>query len=133
MSESTYTLEAFEKELHDCLLHLYDYGYLQNHSLLGYLAPHNSGVDRVQIFRQRITAAIEQLRPDTGVLPQSRAGRAYHILTLRYREQQPPLAVATYLSLSERQFYRESNRALQSLAALLWETVKGESPETTGS
>src|SRR5262249_30076310 len=45
--------------------------------------------------------------------------------------QQPPLAVATYLSLSERQFYRESNRALESLAVLLWEMVKGELPETT--
>ncbi len=93
MSDSTYTFETFEKELHDCLLHLYDYAYLQNHSLLACLAPHSSGVDRVQAFRQRISTAIEQLRPDSGVSPLSRAGRAYHILTLRYREQQPPLAV----------------------------------------
>jgi hypothetical protein len=46
--------EIFGQYVRDCLLHLYDYAFLQDHILVGWLVPQTTGANRVRVFRQLI-------------------------------------------------------------------------------
>jgi CheY-like chemotaxis protein len=119
------TLEALEQQVRDCLPHLYDYGFLRDHPLVPLLASEATGANQVQVFRQVITEAIERLRPETGATYHSKQARIYNILMLRYIDQQQAQDVMPQLGLSERQFYRDHPKAIQTLSQILWEQLTG--------
>ncbi|MBX3080488.1 MAG: response regulator [Anaerolineae bacterium] len=127
------TNQAFDQLVKDCLAHLYDYSFLRDNLLVQLLVPDLSGASQVQVFRQIITETIERLRPDTGTTFDSKQGRIYNLLFLRYIDQQQPQDVILQLALSERQFYRDHPKALQILSALLWERYSGEDISTRQS
>src|SRR5262245_46223139 len=100
--------EVFEQQVRDCLVHLYDFTALQNDPVAEQLAPQLGGVQRVQMVRQIVIDAIENLKLNAA--PQSRNGRVYNLLFLRYVEEQSTQELLQHLALSERQFYREHRR-----------------------
>jgi CheY-like chemotaxis protein len=126
---SNLVVETFEDQLRDCLTHLYDYAFLQNHPLLRQLIPASTGdARRVQAFRNLVTDGIEDLKPEPETDSFSKQTRFYSILVLRYLKQQSVQQVVNGLHLGERQFYRDHNKALRSLSQMLWEHAKGMQP-----
>ena len=117
--------EEFNQQVRDCLAHLYDFAFLQNHPLVHLLLPDLSGAHRVQMFRERMTAAIDNLRPPNDIDFYDKHARFYNILVLRYVERQQTQEVIHRLALSDRQFYREHPRALEALSGILWEQLTG--------
>ncbi|MEP7284774.1 MAG: response regulator [Chloroflexota bacterium] len=114
--------EIFEQYVRDCLTHLYDYQFLQDHPLVHLLAPDAQGsATRVQMFRQVIADGIERLQPSAETSQQSKTVRIYTILVLRYLNQQPVQYVLYKLNVGERQFYRDHTKAVQTLSRVLAE------------
>ena len=66
-------------------------------------------------------AAIEELRREKTGRPTSRQNRLYYLLQLRYVEEQRTTAVLNQLALSERQYYREHQRAMQTISRVIWD------------
>src|SRR5258708_34160298 len=116
----------FEQQVHDCLTHLYDFMFLQDHPLVGTLVPEINGPNRIQVFRDIINNCIESLRPGPELETQPKVSRLYNILRLRYIRQQTVQQVVLNLSLSERQFYRDHPRAIQIVSHMLREYMIGE-------
>src|SRR5258708_23824478 len=79
--------DEFGQQVHDCLSHLYDYAYLQDHPLVQRCAPDTAGANRVRVFREIIGEAIERFRPSEEVSFHSRQARAYNLPRLRYLAQ----------------------------------------------
>lgn len=123
----------FEQQVHDCLVHLYDFMFLQDHPLVEVLVPQIKGPNRVQVFREIINNCVESLRPGPDLETQAKASRLYNILRLRYIRQQTVQQVVLNLSLSERQFYRDHPRAIQLVSHLLRERMTGESAQKPNS
>ncbi len=124
---------AFEPQVQACLLHLYDYAYLQGNPLVRQLVPDQTGPDRVQAFRDLVTEAVERLRPGANVDLHAKASRSYNILMLRYISQQSTQEVIRNLAFSERQFYREHPKAIRAISGILWERLTGTPvPESAG-
>src|SRR5579862_8726424 len=85
---SNLVLETFEEQLRDCLTHLYDYTFLQNHPLLRQLIPAATGdAHRVQAFRTLVTDTIESLKPEPETDDFSKQARFYTILVRRHMKQ----------------------------------------------
>jgi CheY-like chemotaxis protein len=124
------SLEAFEQELQSCLTHFYDYAFLQNHPLVGQFVPGSNPADRVQSFRDLVTAAIERMRPTASVPFHSRVARAFNVLTLRYLDQLEIEDIIHQLALSKRQYFREHAKALETLRGILWEILTGQKANT---
>ncbi len=126
---STPDTEVFESQLRDCLAHLYDYAFLREHPLLHQLVSDVTGdASRVQAFRQMITEAIERLKPESDVNIDSVHSRMYRILMFRYLKQQSTQHILRQLSLSERQFYRDHIKAVQTLGQMVWEQITATEP-----
>ncbi len=119
----------FEQQVHDCLTHLYDFMFLQDHPLVGMLVPEITGPNRIQVFREIIINCVENLRPNPELETQAKVSRLYNILRLRYIRQQTVQQVILNLSLSERQFYRDLPKAIQIVSRMLSERPTGESAE----
>jgi CheY-like chemotaxis protein len=113
--------QEFEQQLQNCLLHFYDYAYLQESTLVDYLIPEETTAKRIQTFRDRIETAIEKMRPPDTMPSQSKSSRLYNVLTLRYIEQDEIDDIIDQLAISRRQYYRELSRAITSLANILQE------------
>ena len=111
----------FEEHIRDLLSNLYDYLKLINNPVAQQLVPALSGNERMHAIRQIVLAAIEQLRSENVSSPTSRQNRLYHILLLRYVEEQGTGEVLTQLALSERQYYREHQRAIQTISQIIWD------------
>src|SRR5258706_851512 len=127
MSEQlTVPFSDFEQQVHDCLTHLYDFMFLQDHPLVEALVPEIKGPNRIQVFREIINNCVESLRPSPELETQPKVSRLYNILRLRYIRQQTVQQVLLNLSLSERQFYRDHPRAIQIVSHMLWEQMTGE-------
>src|SRR3982751_1246778 len=112
-------LGKIEQQLQNCLSHFYDYAFLYQHVLLTHLFPEADDTLRVQLFREHVTKAIELLQPDTNVVVQEKASRAYNVLTLRYIHQYEIEDILQRLMLSRRQYFREHAKALETLVGLL--------------
>jgi hypothetical protein len=128
--------DTLEQHVRDCLLHLYDYMFLQEHPLVLVCVPNAKGeASRVQLFRQVITTAIESLNSGPELDTNSRDARIYHILHMRYIGQKQIQYILHYLNLSERQFYRDHAKAVQALSRVLNEQIKAPliSPAVTMS
>jgi CheY-like chemotaxis protein len=122
--------ESFKQQVRDCLTHLYDITVLQTNPLVSRIAPELTGLQRVQLVRRVLIETIEQLkvRETTGI--PSRQERVYSLLLMRYVEGLPISEVMQQLALSERQFYRENHRAIQTVSQLLWDHLKtGQIPD----
>ncbi len=112
----------FQNQLRDLLNHIYDYPAVAKHPLSELLAVRGSA-SRADSVRQVIAAAIEQLRPDRNLPPDSPAWRPYQILKRRFLDGLSPQEVAAEMAISERQLRRDQARALDVLAQHLWEQV----------
>src|ERR1041384_4923044 len=101
-----------EESVRDCLAHLYDYTFLQEHPLVPMLIPQVQGnISRVQAFQELISLAIDRLKPHDLNNPHTKNARLYNILSLRYQQQQQVQYVLRQLNLGERQFYRDYAKA----------------------
>lgn len=120
---NSYT-ESFERGVRECLSHMYDFTAMQDDPVVRQLVPHLSGLERIQTARKILIETIEQLNQRDQTFPGSRQSRVYSILLLRYVEEQPVPTILDQLALSERQFYRELNRAVQVISQLLWDHLK---------
>src|SRR5579859_5910997 len=122
--------DAFEQQVRDCLAHYYDYAFLQDNELVRLLTPEvRSDAQRVQVFRELVEQAIDSLKPGPGSDADSRQARFYNILQYRYINQQQVQRVLFRLNLGERQFYRDHNKAIETLSKVLLTQVKGNQPE----
>lgn len=117
---TTYDAE-FEEHIRDLLSNLYDYLKLADNPVAGALAPELSGNERLGAIRRLVLRAIDELQAEPKDGPGSRRNRLYHILQLRYVEQQSTVDVLNQLALSERQYYREHQRALQTISRVIWD------------
>ena len=111
----------FEDNIRDLLSNLYDYLKLVENPVARQLAEGHSGKERMGAIRGAVLAAIEDLRRESATSPTSRRNRLYHLLLLRYIEEQGANAVLNRLALSERQYYREHQRALQTISRVIWD------------
>jgi CheY-like chemotaxis protein len=116
--------KSFERQVRDCLAHLYDFTELHTNPLASQMTPDLTGLERVQAVRRILIETIEQLKArETAGIP-SRQERVYSLLLMRYVEGLPIHEVLEQLALSERQFYREHHRAIQTVSQLLWERLR---------
>ena len=116
----TYDAE-FEEHIRDLLSNLYDYLKLVDNPVAQSLAPQVSGSERPGAIRRLVLRAIDELQSAHQGGPGARQNRLYHILQLRYVEQQSTVDVLNQLALSERQFYREHQRAIQTISRVIWD------------
>ncbi len=109
----------------NALSHLYDPAYLENHPLAIALdaTARLDRVTRAQRLRRLLLDCIESLRPQPhdGGVPE--VARAYAILTYRYVDGMTMEDIAAKRALSERQAYRELERGLEAVAALVHERI----------
>jgi len=113
---------ALATQVRDALANLYDPVALRAHPLARLLAPVgglDSGSQGGPALRQRLIAAIDDLKPGPRVDENARASRPYRILQLRYVEGLDATEVQHRLALSKSQYYREHEAALASLVALI--------------
>lgn len=113
----------FEQQAHDCLTHLYDITRLQQLPLVTQLLPDTPAIQRGQAFRRLIFKLLESLAPPTETDIRSKEARVYHIIMWRYIDGLAPLEIGDRLALSERQFYREHRRAVETMTYLLWDQL----------
>ncbi len=115
--------EQFIYHLRDALNHLYNPHHLRHNPLVSLLGVADRP-DASSALRRILMEAIESLRPDAEVLPQSRAWRIYDLLLYRYVQQFSQQEVADQLGLSVRHLRREQQAALEALACRLWEQYR---------
>jgi CheY-like chemotaxis protein len=116
-------LERQVEELHDFLVHLYDYEYLRQRGLLTWVPVATTASDegRVGLVRAAVLAALEAMGPPERGRFRCAASRSYSALNLHHVEGLTVQEVALELSVSERQVYRDLKKAERDLAVLLRE------------
>ena len=113
--------DDFEDNIRDLLVNLYDYLKLINNTLAQQLLADQAGSDRAQAVRRKVLDAIEAMKSEKSAQLTSRQNRLYNILLLRYVEEQATAEVLSQLALSERQYYREHQRAIQTVSQIVWD------------
>ena len=113
--------DEFEDQIRDLLSNLYDYLKLVENPVARNLAGGQPGRERMGAIRGAVMAAIEDLRREDAGRRTPRQNRLYRILWLRYIEEQGTSDILHSLALSERQFYREHQRALQTISRVIWD------------
>ena len=127
----TYDAE-FEDHIRDLLSSLYDYLKLADNPVAQSLAPGLSGNERPGAIRRLVLSAIDEMQAEKSAGPVTRQNRLYHILQLRYVEQQSTVDALNQLALSERQYYREHQRAIQTISRIIWdEHIAGPAAATS--
>lgn len=111
----------FEEHIRDLLSNLYDYLRLVENPVAQQLTQAQRGGERMLVIREAVLAAIEELRRENTGRQTSRQNRLYNLLLLRYVEEQGTTEVLNQLALSERQYYREHQRALQTISRVIWD------------
>ena len=120
--------DEFVQRVRSALAHLYDDAYLQSHPL-GYTviaereAEH---VTRAEQLREVLLDCIEQMRPRRQAGDSSTATRAYAILSYRYMDCLSMDDIGARLALSLRQVYREHDKGVRAVAALLYDRLGNE-------
>lgn len=124
---------AFHKQVKGALEHLHDAAHLQTHPLLAHIrdAASDSHLTRAQKLRAWLKNAVEQLKPAQDLPSNSPEWRSYLALRYRYVQRMNPANIESELGISQRQLYRELNKGLDALAALLWEQ-RAPSNQTIG-
>lgn len=115
--------EAFVEQVKQVLEHLYDFAYLQQHSLArvydggGDLSAKTAG----RQLRHDLIKIIESLKPNGDTHFRAPVARLYNLLHLYYVENLTIQEAAIELGLSERQAYRDLRRGQENVAAVLWD------------
>lgn len=117
---STYSSD-FEEHIRDLLSNFYDYLKLAENPVASSLGREASGNERMRAIRGTVLDAIEDLRREDQRKASARGNRLYRILQLRYVEERSTNEVLAALALSERQFYREHQRAIQTISRIIWD------------
>jgi len=118
----------FRKLVKDALEHLYDTAYLEVHPLLSQIVGENPAnpSTRAQKLRGLLKESVESLRPQQGLPASSPAWRSYLALRCRYVQGMTLGQVENELGLSRRQLQRETQKGLEALSSILWETYGAE-------
>ena len=113
----------FRNSLKDILNHLADTAYLENNNLANLLLSETEsrGGNRIQLLRNKISEAIEVLRPPADIPTHVAEWRCYRILTLRYLRGMDLYVIEDELGLSQRQVQRDLKKGIDALASILWE------------
>ena len=111
----------FEEHIRDLLSNFYDYLKLAENPVASNLAREASGNERMRVIRGKVLNAIEDLRREDQRKATARGNRLYRILQLRYVEERSTNEVLAELALSERQYYREHQRAIQTISRIIWD------------
>ncbi len=117
---TTYSAD-FEEHIRDLLSNLYDYLKLIDNPVADALAKDASGNERMRAIQRTVLDAIEDMRRRDERKPTARGNRLYNILQLRYVEEQSTIEALNQLALSERQYYREHQRAIQTISRIIWD------------
>jgi CheY-like chemotaxis protein len=117
---TTYPVD-FEDNVRYLLTNLYDYLKLINNPLAQHLSANLTGHERMHAIRHTMLNAIEDLKSENKSQLTSRQNRLYNILLLRYVEEQATSEILNQLVLSERQYYREHQRAIQTISQIIWD------------
>ena len=117
---STYSSD-FEEHIRDLLSNFYDYLKLAENPVASNLAREVSGNERMRAIRGKVLDTIEDLRREDQQKATARGNRLYRILQLRYVEERSTNEVLVELALSERQYYREHQRAIQTISRIIWD------------
>lgn len=128
------TQSEFLQQVKDALKHLYDYRYLEDHPLaLQYWpeARRTGGPSRAQRLSRLLLESIEELHPPTEPSKYPHRVRGYHLLVYRYVEEWPLPKIMRQLGYSRRQFFREQQKAIAMLAALLQEKLPQQAALST--
>ncbi len=113
---------AFVEQVKQALERLYDFPFLQLHSLASELGPaaDHPTESPGQRLRRELIAAIETLNPGPTVPFRAPHARLYNLLHLHYVEGMTIQEAAHELGISLRQAYRDLRRGEESVAAVLW-------------
>jgi len=127
MPEKTVPQEDVTRLVRNALAHLYDTAYLQTHPLSAMFDAQQvlDSVTRAQRLRRALLDYIEALRPQPSQSAPPEAARAYAILSYRYIDGLSMDEVVAKLALSRRQVYREHEKGIEAIAALLTEQHRG--------
>ncbi len=114
--------EAFVEQIKQALEHLYDFAYLQQHSLARRYDSESdlSAKTAGRQLRHELITAIESLKPKLDTHFRAPDARLYNVLHLYYVESLTIQQAAGELGLSDRQAYRDLRRGQESVAAVLW-------------
>jgi CheY-like chemotaxis protein len=101
--------------------HIYDLIYLRTHPLLAYLpiSPERDANEQAWQLHHLLLETIQELDPGPKAPVFSREWRRYRLLTRHFEDGLDPQEVAKELNISRRQYYREYNAAMQTLALIL--------------
>ena len=122
--------DDFEEQVRDLLANLYDYLKLVNNPVARRLGADSTGAERASAARGMVFQAIEAMKSDSGASPTQRQNRLYNILMLRYVEEQPTNETLNQLALSERQYYREHQRALKTISQIIWDKYLADADDS---
>jgi CheY-like chemotaxis protein len=127
--------DAFVQQVRDALEHLYDLRCLQQHALVGGLAPDERGSAELpgKRLRRELVRAIETLNPGDDVPFLAPHARLHNVLTLHYLEKVTIQKVAYQLGISARQVQRDLRKGERSVATILWarRSTQIEQPPST--
>lgn len=126
-----YNEETFIQWVRHALHNLYDFAELRRNPLVSML-PERMPQSPASL-QKVITAAIDWMKPDTGMNPQSNTARSYRILYHRYVEQFSQTEVADDLCISDRQLRRHEVAALEVLAEHLLNELQVAAPPESAS
>jgi len=121
--------EAFIEDVKLVLENLYDFPYLQRHSLAQTAPRNNSNDNAGQSLRREVILAIEVHNPG-DVAFHSPHARLYNLLHLHYVEGMTIQEASNELSISTRQAYRDLKRGQMNIAEILWAN-RHEKPESS--
>lgn len=123
--------EEFVEQVKDALEHLYDFAYLQQHTLAqkNGAEPEDAAGTAAQRLRRELVSVIETLNPGADVPFRSPHGRLYNVLHLRYVEGMTVHETANELGISARQAYRDLRRGEESVAAMVWTGRRLQTPQ----
>jgi len=117
--------DEFLQQVKSALHHLYDYSYLESHPLAVRLWPRAGSEcpSRAQRLHRLLLESIEELHPPAVSPKDTSRTRSYFVLVYRYVEEWSLPDITRELGCSRRQFFREQQKAIAMLAALLGEKL----------
>lgn len=122
-SPETARRDRFEHQVRNALMHLQDYPRLRTHSLARFVhtEPGSRPVNLAVALHDRLVGTIEALKPGPDAATDPNAWRCYLVLRRHYVEGRDAATVQGELAISPATYYREHQRALTAVAALLAE------------
>lgn len=114
--------EDFLELVKQALEHLYDFPFLQRHSLAQEMMvfKENNTETAGQILRRELVSAIEAINPGSEFFFRSSVARLFNLLQLHYIEGFTIQETANELGISTRQAYRDLKRGCEGVAEILW-------------